>query len=73
MPAGAPAGAHTLKVTRADGSVVSYPVTVAAGGKQLASTGADVTAPLVGGLALVLVGAGAMVVARRRSGAAAQV
>ncbi|WP_235003075.1 LPXTG cell wall anchor domain-containing protein [Blastococcus haudaquaticus] len=60
-------------MTRADGSVVSYPVTVAAGGKQLASTGADVTAPLVGGLALVLVGAGAMVVARRRSGAAAQV
>ena len=73
VPAGTSAGNHTLKVTRADGSVVSYAVTVAAAGKRLADTGADVTAPLFGGAALVLVGAGAMVVARRRNAGAAQV
>jgi LPXTG-motif cell wall-anchored protein len=73
VPAGTPAGNHTLKVTRADGSVVSYPVTVAAAGKRLADTGADVTGLLVGGAALVLGGAGALVIARRRTAGAAQV
>jgi len=72
VPAGTPAGAHELKVTRADGSVVSYPVTVVAAAKQLASTGADVTVPLIAGSALVVAGAGALVACRRRASGAAQ-
>jgi LPXTG-motif cell wall-anchored protein len=68
-PAGTPAGDHTLKVTRADGSVVSYPIKIAAS-KQLASTGADVTVPLVLGTGLVLAGGGALALSRRRRGAA---
>ncbi|TFV47178.1 hypothetical protein [Blastococcus sp. TF02A-35] len=74
-PAGTPAGDHTLKVTRADGSVVSYPVTISTQkltAAELAATGADVTVPLVGGIALVLVGAGATYAARRRPTGAAQ-
>ncbi|MGY1803629.1 hypothetical protein ACI78T_10135 [Blastococcus sp. SYSU D00922] len=71
VPAGTPAGAHELKVTRADGSVVSYPVSVAAG-KRLASTGADVTVPLIAGSALVVAGAGALVASRRRASGAAR-
>jgi LPXTG-motif cell wall-anchored protein len=65
VPAGTEAGAHTLKVTRADGSIVSYPITIAAA-KQLASTGADVTVPLVLGTGLVLAGGGALFLSRRR-------
>ncbi|WP_116453173.1 LPXTG cell wall anchor domain-containing protein [Blastococcus litoris] len=72
VPAGTPAGAHNLVVTRADGTTVTYPVTVAKAGPRLASTGADVTVPLVLGGGLVLAGAGALVVARRRSQGAAQ-
>jgi LPXTG-motif cell wall-anchored protein len=67
-PAGTPAGDHTLKVTRADGSVVSYPITIAAS-KQLASTGADVTVPLVVGTGLLLAGGGALFLSRRRGAA----
>lgn len=70
VPAGTAAGDHTLKVTRADGSVVSYAVKIAAAGKQLASTGADVTVPLVGGTALLLAGGGALFLSRRRREAA---
>jgi LPXTG-motif cell wall-anchored protein len=64
-PAGTPAGDHSLKVTRADGSVVSYPIRIAAS-KQLASTGADVTVPLVVGTGLLLAGGGALFLSRRR-------
>ncbi|NEK86932.1 hypothetical protein GCU60_14395 [Blastococcus saxobsidens] len=74
-PAGTPAGEHTLKVTSADGTVRSYPVTISAEkltAAELAATGADVTVPLVGGIALVLVGAGVTYVARRRPTGAAQ-
>ena len=70
-PAGTPAGAHNLVVTRADGSTVTYPVTIAAAaaaGPTLASTGADVTAPLVIGITLLLAGAGALFLARRSRG-----
>jgi LPXTG-motif cell wall-anchored protein len=69
VPAGTEAGDHNLKVTRADGSVVSYPIRIAAG-KQLASTGADVTVPLVLGTALLVAGGGALVLSRRRRGPA---
>ena len=75
VPAGTPAGGHNLVVTRADGSTVSYPVTIAAAPAAaeptLANTGADVTVPLVIGSALVLAGAGTIVAARRREGARA--
>jgi LPXTG-motif cell wall-anchored protein len=70
-PADTPAGDHTLKVTRADGSVVSYAITIASR-KQLASTGADVTVPLALGGTLLLAGGGALVVARRRNAGASQ-
>ncbi|WP_158544600.1 hypothetical protein [Blastococcus sp. TBT05-19] len=70
VPAGTPAGLHHLVVTRADGSTVRYPVTVAAAPAAarptLANTGADVTLPLVIGGALVVAGAGAIVAARGR-------
>jgi len=66
VPAGTPAGAHNLVVTRADGSTVTYPVTVATAGPRLASTGADVRVPLALGGGLLLTGAGMLVVARRR-------
>jgi LPXTG-motif cell wall-anchored protein len=72
VPAGTPAGAHNLVVTRADGSTVTYPVTVAAAGPRLASTGADVTVPLALGGGLLLTGAGLLVVARRRRPVAAR-
>ena len=70
-PAGTPAGAHNLVVTRADGSTVTYPVTIAAAAAArptLASTGADVTAPLLVGITLLLAGAGALFLARRSRG-----
>jgi hypothetical protein len=71
-PAGTTAGAHNLVVTRADGTTVSYPVTIAAAAAkpQLASTGADVTVPLVVGIGLEPAGAGALFLARRGRGAA---
>jgi LPXTG-motif cell wall-anchored protein len=70
VPAGTPAGAHNLVVTRADGSTVTYPVTVAAAKPRLANTGADVTVPLAIGVGLVLAGGGTLLLARRRQGAA---
>jgi LPXTG-motif cell wall-anchored protein len=69
VPGGTEAGDHNLKVTRADGSVVTYPIKIAAA-KQLASTGADVTVPLVLGTGLVLAGGGALFLSRRRREAA---
>jgi hypothetical protein len=74
-PAGTPAGDHELQVTRADGSVVTYPIKVSAAKltpAELAFTGADVAVPLVGGVTLLLVGAGVMFATRRRSAGAAQ-
>ncbi|CCG04593.1 LPXTG cell wall anchor domain-containing protein [Blastococcus saxobsidens] len=72
-PAGTAAGAHNLVVTRADGTTVTYPLTVAAAAKPLlADTGADVTVPLVLGGVLVLAGAGTIVAARRRGHGVAQ-
>jgi LPXTG-motif cell wall-anchored protein len=68
-PAGTEAGDHSLKVTRADGSVVSYAIKIAAS-KQLASTGADVTVPLVLGTGLLLAGGGALFLSRRHREAA---
>lgn len=66
------AGTHSLVVTNAAGEVIcTQSVTVggveAAAGPELANTGAQGLNRVVGGgVALVLVGAGAMVVARRR-------
>jgi hypothetical protein len=68
IPTGVAAGSHELWVTRADGTVVKYPVQV--GDPELAYTGADVAVPLTLGLSLLGVG-GAMVVATRRRNAAA--
>jgi LPXTG-motif cell wall-anchored protein len=72
IPSGVEAGDHELRVTRADGSVVTYPIRIAAG-KKLADTGADVGWSLTLGVALVVAGAGALVVSRRRSAGAPQV
>jgi LPXTG-motif cell wall-anchored protein len=73
IPAGVEAGDHELHVTRADGSVVKYPIRIAAAaGKRLADTGADVTVPLVAGGTLLLAGAGMLFAARRRSAGAPQ-
>jgi LPXTG-motif cell wall-anchored protein len=74
-PSGTEAGDHHVKVTRADGSVVSYPIRIAAASSasssdELAYTGADVTAPLVAGTGLVLLGGATVFAARRRKAAA---
>jgi LPXTG-motif cell wall-anchored protein len=71
-PAGTEAGNHTLKLTRADGTVVEYAIKIASG-KRLADTGADVTVPLALGGAMLLAGGGALLVARRRNAGAPQV
>ena len=73
IPQGVEAGAdHELHVTRADGSVVIYPIRIAAAEKSLAYTGTDVTVPLVLDGSLVVAGAGVLVAARRRSAGATQ-
>lgn len=70
VPAGLAVGQHTLVAAglAPDGTMryVTLPITVTAGGAMLANTGADVTAPALGGLAAVVVGAGLLVAARRR-------
>jgi LPXTG-motif cell wall-anchored protein len=69
-------GAHTLQVTRADGTVVSYAVQIAAPAgasrPELAYTGTSITGPLIAGGGLVIIGAGLLFVARRRTASAAQ-
>jgi len=72
IPAGVEAGNHELRVTRADGSVVTYPIRIAAAGESLAYTGADVTVPLVAGGALLAAGTGILFAARRRSAGASK-
>jgi hypothetical protein len=70
VPAGLAVGQHTLVAAGVDAAgqlrYLTLPITVTAGGAMLAATGADVTAPAIGGLAAVLLGAGLLVVARRR-------
>ncbi|MGY1636358.1 LPXTG cell wall anchor domain-containing protein [Geodermatophilus sp. SYSU D00742] len=72
-PSGTEPGDHHVRVTRADGSVVSYPIRIAAASgsrsDELAYTGADVTAPLVAGTGLVLLGGATVFAARRRKAA----
>jgi titin len=75
IPAGLAAGSHTLVASGVDASgvlrYVTLPVTVTSSGTAaLAYTGADVGLPAIGGLVAVAVGAG-LLVARRRSNAAA--
>ena len=70
LPAGTAVGTHTLVF---DGAVTYYqePLEVTkAGSANLAYTGADMTVPLTLGVGLVLAGAGALVVSRRKAGAA---
>ena len=77
LPAGTTAGTHTFVY---EGTVTyfqeSFTVTAAldtaSSGKQLAYTGADMTAPITLGLGLLAAGAGALVVSRRRTAGAAQ-
>jgi hypothetical protein len=70
LPAGAPAGSHTLVY---EGTVTYFQesFTVTAAGKLLAATGADIAVPLTVGLGLVAAGVGALVVSRRRNTEAA--
>ena len=71
VPAGLETGLHTVSMTGATGTVVeaTFTVTAAAGGPALAYTGTDV-APLAGlGGALVLAGATALLLLRRRRAA----
>ncbi|TKJ23404.1 hypothetical protein [Blastococcus sp. CCUG 61487] len=84
VPAGLAAGAHTLVASGHDSNGalrhVTLPITVSAGGvatvgqvtaaqATLAATGADVAVPVIGGLAALGLGAGLIVVARRRAAA----
>jgi titin len=79
VPAGLTAGQHTLVASGVDSSgnprFTTLAVTVSTSGvatvaiPKLAATGADVTAPLLGGLAALAVGGGLIVVSRRRSAA----
>jgi LPXTG-motif cell wall-anchored protein len=80
IPAGLAAGNHTLVASGVDGSgvlrYVTLPVTVSAtgtaavSGAKLANTGADVTVPALGGIATLGLGAGLIVLSRRRRTAA---
>jgi titin len=79
VPAGLTAGQHTLVASGVDtlgnARFTTLAVTVSASGvatvatPKLAATGADVTAPLLGGLAALAVGGGLIVASRRRSAA----
>jgi LPXTG-motif cell wall-anchored protein len=71
LPAGAVAGTHTFVYEGDMGTYFQESFTVT-GGEQLARTGADVTVPVTVGLGLVLTGAGALVVSRRRTPGAMQ-
>jgi hypothetical protein len=70
VPAGLAAGQHHLVAAGVDPNgelrYLTLPITVTDGGATLAYTGADVVVPAVGGLLAVLVGAGLLLVARRR-------
>jgi hypothetical protein len=70
VPAGLAVGQHTLVAAglAPDGTMryLTLPVTVTGAGAVLANTGADVTAPALGGLTAVVLGTGLLVVARRR-------
>ena len=73
LPAGTPAGTHTFVYEGDAGTYFQESFTVTAGGKKLAYTGADMTVPLTLGLGLVVAGAGALVVSRRKTAGAPQV
>ena len=74
VPAGLAPWAHTLVAsgydTNGDQRFTTLAITVSAtGGAKLANTGADVTVPALGGIAVLGLGAGLIVVARRRTNA----
>jgi hypothetical protein len=76
VPAGLVNGQHTLVASGVDPSgnvrYMTLPVTVTGGTTGvggLAATGADIAVPLAGGLAVLALGAGLIVVSRRRSAA----
>jgi hypothetical protein len=71
LPAGTALGTHTLAYDGNLGSHYEDPITLTADGKALASTGASIALPLIGGTVLVAAGAGALVIGRRRSSAGA--
>ncbi|MCZ2829424.1 hypothetical protein O2W14_11320 [Modestobacter sp. VKM Ac-2986] len=66
VPAGSALGTHTLAYDGDRGSHFEETITLTADGTALAYTGADVTQPLAGGAALVALGAGALLLGRRR-------
>ena len=72
LPAGTPLGQHTLAYSGAANSYFEEPLTLTADGKSLAYTGANIELPLIGGIVLVVAGAGALVLGRRRSTGAVQ-
>jgi LPXTG-motif cell wall-anchored protein len=82
VPAGLAPGSHTLVASGVDtlgnARYTTLPVTVSAAGvatvakvagPRLASTGADVTLPLLGGLGALTVGGGLILASRRRAAA----
>ena len=65
IPADAPAGAHRIAVLAADGTLIGWDnVTVAAGARALASTGADLALPSAAALLLLLSGLALLTVRR---------
>jgi hypothetical protein len=74
VPAGTPAGTHTLVLNGNMGTYFQEDITVVAAvttasSSGLAYTGADVAVPLALGAGLLALGGGALVVSRRRTGA----
>ncbi|WP_040337621.1 hypothetical protein [Candidatus Blastococcus massiliensis] len=80
IPAGLAKGTHTLVASGVDANgvlrYVTLPITVSdagvatvTAGATLAATGADVAVPVIGGIAALGLGAGLIVVARRRAAA----
>jgi hypothetical protein len=72
LPAGTPLGAHTLAYDGNMGSHFEDPIKLGAASASLAYTGADIALPLGLGCALVVAGAGTLVVTRRRKTGAQQ-
>ena len=68
LPAGVTAGDHRIVVLAADGTLIGWDgIRIAASTGSLQATGLETTVPVIGGMLLLLLGAGAVVFTRLRS------